>query len=173
MMKISTFWVNVTLALINAALAVNACVKPPVYPAEPVIAFKGMSKTLISQRGLGKDTLAITFDFTNGDRDLNFMSDKGSIILTDTRDNFENSRYRIGSLDLQGGGNGISGEVTFLIANDVICCIYPFDSGIVPCDIANAPQSLDTMSFKIRIKDRAGNISNTIETPPFYLQCKQ
>jgi hypothetical protein len=173
MMKISVFWTNVVLALLNVALAVNACIKPPDYPIEPVIEFKSLSKNLMPQKGLGKDSVAITFSFTDGDGDLGFENNEGSILITDTRDNFDKLPYSIPFVGLQGVGNGISGEVTFIFANDLTCCIYADITAVEPCTATvNVPETFDTMSLKIRIKDRAGHISNTIETAPLYLRCK-
>jgi len=150
------------------------CVQPPDYPVEPVIAFKSLSKNQIPQRNLGTDSIAISFSFTDGDGDLGFEDNENSIFLTDTRDNVEKLPYSIPFVGLQGVGNGISGDITVVFANNLTCCIYPVDSGRIPCDTSfRVPDAFDTLSFKIRIKDRAGHFSNTIETTPIYLKCKK
>lgn len=127
------------------------------------------------QKGFGNDSVAITFTFTDGDGDLGF-EDKGekSIFLTDTRDNVEKLPYSIPFVGLQGVGNGISGDITIVFANSSTCCIYPPDSGRIPCDTSfRVPKTFDTLSFKIKIRDRAGHFSNEIETDPIYLRCKR
>jgi hypothetical protein len=42
-----------------------------------------------------------------------------------------------------------------------------------PCDTVNPPQLLDTVFYWIQIKDRAGHLSNQIETAPITLICKR
>lgn len=148
------------------------CVKPPEYPVEPIIAFKSMLKNTMKQNGLGSDSLVITFTFTDGDGDLGFEDNSKSIFLVDTRDDVEKLPYSIPFVGLQGVGNGISGEITVKFANSQTCCIYDPNTGVPPCDVKDAPELRDTLSFRIRIKDRAGHFSNEIETDPIYLLCK-
>ena len=163
------------LVLAVPILSLVRCIQPPDYPVEPVIAFKSLSKNIMPQKGFGNDSVPITFTFTDGDGDLGF-EDKGekSIFLTDTRDNVEKLPYSIPFVGLQGVGNGISGDITIVFANSSTCCIYPPDSGRIPCDTSfRVPKTFDTLSFKIKIRDRAGHFSNEIETAPIYLRCKR
>jgi hypothetical protein len=160
--------------LLVLAFLFQYCVQPPDYPIEPIITFKSLSKKQMPQRNLGTDSVAITFSFTDGDGDLGFEDNENSIFLTDTRDNVEKLPYSIPFVGLQGVGNGISGDITVIFANNLTCCIYSIDSGRIPCDTSfRVPDAFDTLSFKIRIKDRAGHFSNTIETDPLYLKCKK
>lgn len=149
-----------------SAVLLQQCVQPPEYPIEPVITFKGLSKNNLRQKNLSADSLAITFSFTDGDGDLGFEDNEGSVFLVDTRDGFEKLPYSIPFVGLQGVGNGISGEITVVLANSQTCCIYDI---LPPCTVAAGQ---DTLSFKIRIKDRAGHFSNEIETAPIYLRCQ-
>jgi hypothetical protein len=169
---------NTALALLCALLAcclpAQFCVKPPNYPIEPKIEFKRLSKSLMKQKAFGSDSVSITFSFTDGDGDLGFEDNTSSIFLVDTRDNVEKTPYALPFLGLQGVGNGISGEVSIVFANSLTCCVYPLDTGILPCDtLPRVPQARDTVSFRIRIKDRAGHFSNEIETAPIFLICKR
>lgn len=163
---------GIAVLLLGGFTLFQFCVKPPEYPVEPVIAFKNLSKNILRQRDLGADSLAITFTFTDGDGDLGFEDNEKSIFLVDSRDNFEKLPYSIPFVGLQGVGNGISGEISVVFANSQTCCIYALSSGVPPCFVKDAPQAQDTVSFRIRIKDRAGNVSNEIETDPIYLFCK-
>jgi len=147
------------------------CVQPPDYPDEPVIEFQSLSKTTIMQSSLGIDSVVITFSYTDGDGDLGFTDTSASIFIVDGRDTFQKPSYRIPSVGTQGAGNGISGEISIVVPTT--CCIYPRSSGIPPCDKSSfAPQQFDTVFYFIRIKDRSGNLSNTIQTAPIRLQCK-
>ena len=147
------------------------CVQPPDYPDEPVIEFKNQSKSQMFQSKFGQDSVTITFTFTDGDGDLGFTDDQESIFITDGRDSFAKPSYRIPYIEQQGAGNGISGEISIVVPTT--CCIYP-GTGIPPCDTsANAPQMRDTVFYYLQIKDRAGHLSNQIQTDPITLICRK
>jgi hypothetical protein len=148
-----------------------ACVQPPDYPDEPVIAFLRLSKPSMLQSTLGNDSIVVTFGFTDGDGDLGFRDNSESIFIVDGRDSFIKPSYRIPYIEQQGAGNGISGEISIVIPTT--CCIYPPSTGIPPCETgALAPQVFDTVFYLISIQDRAGNRSNTIQTAPIGLRCR-
>ncbi len=147
------------------------CVQPPDYPDEPVIEFMSLSKDLMYQSKFGQDSVTITFSFTDGDGDLGFQDDQESIFIVDGRDTFDKPPYRIPYIEQQGAGNGISGEISIVVPTT--CCIYP-GTGIPPCDTTiNAPQMRDTVFYWLQIKDRAGNLSNKIQTNPIVLICRR
>ena len=169
---------TVFVALLFGSVAVAGllqyCVKPPNYPDEPVIEFMGLSKNVMRQTPLGADTVLVMFNFTDGNGDLGSQNNEPNIFIEDGRDSFPKDPYAIPYIEPQGAGNGISGMIT--IALPTTCCIYPDVNGIKfpPCDTTkNAPQSLDTVFYRIYIKDRAGNISNKITTDPITLICRQ
>lgn len=156
------------------------CVKPPNYPTEPVIKFVSLTPGTSLQKVFFKnmDSLAVsvTFSYTDGDGDLGFpKSDMVSdITVFDTRvPNFPR-QYSLPYIDEQGAGNGISGDITIRLP--VTCCIPPPLNGIpLPaCDsLSPSNQLRDTMTYTIQIKDRAGHLSNVIETSPFILICRR
>lgn len=138
------------------------CAKAPNYSNIPEINFISMSKNEVIQF---KDTLNITIGFTDGDGDIG--SDTTiNLILTDSRDGSQENKYIIPKIPPLGAKNGISGEISFPITQT--CCIFP--DGAIPCT-PNTKYPKDSLSFKIQIKDAAGNLSNQVETPRIYLKC--
>lgn len=165
MLKYAVLFLALTLTL------AIACIKPPDYPDEPKIDYIGLSKNVIAQ-GNGNspaDTLAVVFGFTDGDGDLGSATDSVDIFLTDSRDGFTNS-FKLPVIPEQGIGNGISGEITIRIPNKPfnICCTYP--DGFDAC-LPNPNFPVDTFSYGIRIRDRAGRFSNSIQTGTITILC--
>lgn len=160
-------------SIIVGALAF-ACSQPPVYPLEPVITYEGLSRSQIPQSSNSiddLDTLIIRIGFTDGDGDLG-DADSVNIILRDSRDGFENI-FKIKPIPALGSGDGISGEIAIKLTNNpntkYFCCTFP--NTRVTC-IPSEEFPTDTMSYAIRIRDRAGNWSNTIQTEPFTILCQ-
>ncbi len=161
------------IQLLSALLLILAasCVKRPDYPIEPVIEFVGINKQAIAQGSpsAALDTLAITFGFTDGDGDLGYSDGTLDIFLTDSRDGFEET-LKLPVIPSQGTGNGVSGEITIRIFNKPfnICCTYP--TGQVPCTPSTV-FPIDTFSYAIRIRDRAGHFSNSVQTDRITILC--
>lgn len=159
--------------MLTTLLLLQFCVKPPNYPDTPGIEFVSLSKNVLRQTQLGGDTVMVMFNFTDGNGDLGSQNNEPNIFIEDGRDTFGKAPFAIPYIEPQGAGNGISGMIT--IALPTTCCIYPDINGIKfpPCDTSkNAPQQLDTVFYRIYIKDRAGNVSNTITTDPITLICR-
>lgn len=162
---------NWLMAVALTVVLVIGCIKPPDYPDEPQIEYVGLSKNTIAQ-GNGNspaDTLAVVFSFTDGDGDLGSDTDSVDVFLTDSRDGFVNN-YKLPLIPEQGLGNGISGEITIRISNKPfnICCTYP--DGADAC-LPNPNYPVDTFSYGIRIRDRAGRMSNLIQTSQITILC--
>lgn len=145
------------------------CVRPPDFPDEPVITFKSLTKkNMIQSINQFADSSFMTFAFTDGDGDLgNLSNDSLNVYVLDGRDGVEKFKYRIPYIEPQGTGNGIEGEITIKL--NTSCCIYP--DGQIPCT-KNPAYPTDTLIYKVYIKDRKGNKSNVIETPPIILLCQ-
>jgi len=157
---------GIWLALFSLGLLFTSCIKPPEYPDTPEIEFVGLSKNIVNQRNTQLDTVALFFSFTDGDGDLS--SDTFDLFIRDSRLEITDS-FRIPPIPREGAANGISGEFTVLINNQVgLCCIPP--NGAPPC-LPNEEFPSDTMSYFISIMDRAKNVSNTIETSPIVILC--
>jgi len=150
----------------------GSCVKPPDYPNTPVIKFKRISKTQLKQGTQGEDSLTVVFTYTDGDGDLGFPNNdaQASIFVQDARDSFPKYSYKIPYVEPQGTGNGISGEISIVLPTT--CCIYTTPQGIkLSCDQVPKTFKSDSLYYRIRIRDRAGNMSNTITTDKITLVC--
>ena len=156
------------LVLFSLPLLLAACVQAPEFPVEPEIEYVGVSKNSIKQGPTGQaDTITFQLSFTDGDGDLS--RDSADIFVTDQRLN-QTFGLRIPDIPSEGTSNGISGDLMIEFTNRDICCI---DFSTVPGRACfqdrDFPQ--DTVSFAIQIQDRAGNISNVVETDPIIVLC--
>lgn len=145
---------------------IQSCITRPDFPIEPKIEFLSMDRNQMVQNSFNTDSLRVTFSFTDGDGDLGDM-DSLNIFIRDNRDQFLASKYRLPELPAEGAKRGIRGKITVTIYTT--CCIFP--DGTPPCDISPNYQT-DTLRYEIFIRDRAGNISNTIETDPIIILCQ-
>lgn len=168
-MKIQSF-----LFFLLLACMVISCVKPPNYPDEPRIEYVGLNKSTIAQ-GNGNnpaDTLEITFFFEDGDGNLgtpNSDTTNFDVFLYDSRDS-SSTKFRLPVLPDQGIGNGVSGEATLRIPTLFnICCTFP--NGATPCQ-PSTQFPTDTFSYAITLRDRAGNMSNSIQTEMITVLCQ-
>ncbi len=155
-----------------AALALlHACTQPPEYPVEPVIEYLSVSKNVMREGKFQEDTLFVTIGFTDGDGDIGHENADNTIDLyvTDLRTGITDNSYKVPYVPELGSGNGISGTITFQLYST--CCIFD-DPGYVPCEDV-APQPTDTVRYEIYLIDRAGNVSNTVQTEPIIIQCRQ
>ncbi|MEN0004716.1 MAG: hypothetical protein AAF798_11250 [Bacteroidota bacterium] len=146
-----------------------SCVQPPDYPDEPVISFVSIGPSVISQAQSQLDTsvtVDITVSFTDGDGDLGFGPDEGTIDVTVTDSRLELPEvFTLPFIPEQGTGNGISGEITVRVF-DTCCRAMPGFPGCFP-----NPGVTDTASFTIQIMDRAGNMSNLARTDVITIIC--
>ncbi|OAV44200.1 hypothetical protein [Lewinella sp. 4G2] len=158
------------LLLLLPLLFVAACVNPPEYPIEPVITFEGVNKVRIKQARLDSgptDSLEIHFSFTDGDGDLGGLADDSiDIFLQDSRLPIQ-TPFKIPAISREGTGNGISGDIFVTVTNSAgICCIV---NGVL-CE-RDPRFPTDTFSYSVQIRDRAGNLSNKIQTNPIEILC--
>ena len=103
---------KITAFAVVVVLFLSACTTPPNYPAEPVLTYLGINKTVIAQGNSGNetDTLILRFGFTDGDGDLS--SDGDTIIdaiLFDSRSPELKTSVKLPFISEQGASNGISG----------------------------------------------------------------
>ncbi len=162
-------YIIVVIPVLLCSLASLYCVRPPDYPDEPVITFKSMSKNVLKQQP-AKDSILLSFTFTDGDGDLG-NKDSLDIFVVDGRNLTEKSRFRIPFIEPQGTGNGINGEISINVLTS--CCIYVNDQGFsATCQDAADHIDRDTLYYLITIRDRAGHVSNQIQSDPIILLCK-
>lgn len=154
------------------SFAFYACVNPPDYPDVPEITYEGVNKTTVYQdiAANPNDTLIVFFSFTDGDGDLS-IEDTTDIFLIDSRSPGFTIPKAIPDIPEEGTGNGLSGDIILRIPNKPsgICCI-DINTGIVCAP--NPNQLIDTFSYSIQIRDRAGNFSNLIRTEPITILCQ-
>jgi hypothetical protein len=156
------------LYLLPMVFLAAACVSPPEFPNEPVLTFEGLNKAQIYQFTNGPlDSVQIHFSFTDGDGDLSQIdSDSVDVFLTDSRLGIQ-SPFRLPLIPPEGTGNGISGDIFINLINTTgICCI--FNNRLCAED---PTYPIDTFSYTIQIKDRAGNMSNVIRTDQIQVLC--
>lgn len=161
---------KISLFSLLCGLLILACVNPPDYPNTPVIEYIGLSKPQVRQGNgvLANDTLSIMFSFTDGDGDLS-IEDSTDVFLYDSRIPDEIFQRKLPTIPEDGTGNGIRGEITINIqsGNLGICCI---ENGFA-CP-SNPQNAIDTFSYEIQIRDRAGNLSNRIRTETIDIICR-
>ena len=156
------------------AVSLFACSEAPEYPFEPVITYEGLSRITIPQSSNSVeqlDTLIIRIGFTDGDGDLGDR-DSINIFMKDSRDGFEHV-FKINEIPELGSSRSISGEIAVKLTNSpatrYFCCTFP--NTRVTC-VPSTEFPFDTMSYSIRVRDRAGNVSNTIRTETFRVLCQ-
>ncbi len=169
-----TFTSRLAAFLLLLCLLVG-CADAPEYPNEPVIKFESLSKSTLYQSGgptaLPADSLVVRFSFTDGDGNISQLDGDmtNDIFFYDSRLPAFSEPLRFPLIDQEGTGNGISGIVSVTLINKPSvgpCCIR---NGRACVQEASFP--VDTFSYEIEIRDRAGNISNRIRTDPISLLC--
>lgn len=153
---------NILLLGLLTMTLTYGCIDPPDYPIEPVIEFVSMSHTTVVAQtspldaNRPVDTLYITFSFTDGDGDLGELGDTNNVYFIDSRFGDRGPSFNIEDIPAAGATNGISGEITAMIPQ-------------VFCFPNSEPR--DEVVYSIQIADKAGNLSNVIDTPPLELIC--
>ncbi len=143
-----------------------ACEKPPIYDDQPTISWFKFSKDTVDQYS---GNVTFFFNFTDGDGDLGSDFDTiQDIIIVDTRRTpNDTSFYKLPVIEPDGNISGVSGTVEVDVS--LLCCISPSNPLIVCQPI---PNFYDTVSYKIRIRDQAGNWSNEIATSTLHISCQ-
>ena len=127
----------------------------------PEITYMGMNKDVLRQGSLGlEDTLIVQFGIKDIDGDLSGVS--GNVEVIDNRNGELHVFNRIPDLPQTDIGN--VGTVTLNIPT--LCCFFDDEPA------CSTPEgATDTMTFGIRVFDRAGNMSNTVNTDELVILC--
>jgi hypothetical protein len=146
------------------------CSKAPVYPIEPQITFKNISKQRMLQSlgNIFRDSLAITISFTDGDGDLGApegQAAKPVDVFVIEKENRDTNSFTMPFVAPKGVARGVNGEMTLLL--NTTCCKVP---NHLPCE-KSVDYPLDTVNYELFIVDRAGHKSNVIKLPPIELVC--
>ncbi len=172
---ISVFHLKKYFPLLFSMALLAACATPPDYPVEPEIEFISVSKDTMNRNFIDpsdpspfKDTIFITFSFTDGDGDIGDQEGNLQLFIRDSRDGFLDD-FGIPFIPELGASNGLKGEMTVRIFSS--CCIFPPEIFLLGCEDEWNQMPYDMLTYDIYIKDRAGNQSNTITTTPIYIKC--
>lgn len=165
-----------SLLYLLPVLLLAACVKAPEFPNEPVIEFVSMSKFSINQANadLPLDSIRIHLTFTDGDGDLGQNgTDDVQVVLTDSRSNGRvpgliRIPLRLPDIPSEGTGNGISGDIFISLENEAVAVGCISNRRLFAQD-PDLP--IDTVSYAIQISDRAGNMSNVVNTDIIEIIC--
>jgi len=166
------------LSLLCIAWLLNGCMKAPVYPEEPKITFKSVSRNSL-QEG---DTVVFTITFTDGNGDIGpspgttpidtnlffcrqpfdstnlFFSDPAfNVYFLDLRDSCWN-HYASAFIQPSGKYDDLSGELDIIVGT--FCKKFP-----------PVPGQKDTLKYELFIKDRSGKYSNRVTSTPVVIQC--
>ena len=135
---------KLTIIFAVSFLGITACFKTPEYPIEPVIKFVSYGTV---QPYIIPDTGNIRITFT----DVKYSLDKTPQVLP--------------IIPQKGTTKAISGTIDIKLAGSSGIGLFDESS----CLLYQHPY--DTLIFEIYIKDRAGNKSNVITTPPLVVSC--
>jgi hypothetical protein len=175
-------------AILFVTVSISSCVRAPSYPIEPQIEFVsvGSTNSIIYLGNDGPIYVAdtITISFTDGDGDISVYNDPAdsslcvngcsyadgdtsclnirskNVFIVDSRDTCI-ATYNTGFIEPKGKFIALSGEIKILHKIFLKKCLTP--------DIS-CPK--ETVTFKIRIKDRAGHLSNEVETVPIAVEVR-
>jgi hypothetical protein len=139
----------------------TACFNAPEYDNEPAIELKALrSNSSIVNPG---DSVVLVISFKDGDGNLGKAGDSDTIpnfFITDRRFGIIDSQnYSIPNIPKNGSVDDIAGTIEVNVLSKIYC--NPLTPGI-----AN-----DTIVFDIRVRDRSGNYSNSITSPPIIVKC--
>lgn len=135
----------------------------------PQIEYIGVNKKQMKQGDLNEDTLWLQFRFEDGDGDLGYSSSdsRTDIFVMDSRTGNIQDKFKIP--ELPPSNNDVQkGMLTIRILTT--CCFYPPQDTIPPCTVQNK-YPFDSLRYLIYIQDRAGHLSNTIQSDFVKLIC--
>lgn len=168
--------INYTLlavVLLSAIVSVLACADSETYPDTPEITAVYFDKDSLRSAHLSSGTpeaFVLNIDFKDGDGDIGKTPShpETNLLITDNR-NQNTTEYTVPyNLSSDGLNKSISGTISVNILQQ--CCI-PLQG--IPCSPSATYAPTDELSYQVVIKDRAGNTSNSMQSPPLYLICVQ
>jgi len=135
----------------------STCVNPPDFSSTPEIEFVSVSKNIIREQS---DSINLVFSFKDGDGDLgvNQKDTSTNTFITDIRSGKKpfTYTYRLPYISAKGSIKDISGEVTINIPG--VTCV--------------PGKTIDTILYRIQIKDRSGHYSNIVESDKIVVHCQ-
>ncbi|MDB5226505.1 MAG: hypothetical protein JWN78_698 [Bacteroidota bacterium] len=157
--------IKISIFIAICLLGIVSCYKSPSYPNTPAIEFDRL-ETISDVYTLGEEG-NLYLKFTDGDGDIGLIpgGDSNSILTyknTSTDTFFKQSYFNIPFVPKNGTENAISGTIKVKFKDALFSAynLYFLFKG----------KTIDTFSFKMKITDRAGNVSNEITTPPIVVK---
>ena len=158
--------------LLLAAVAFSGCYKEPEFPVEPSIEFDEISKQVrIDQfSGANKDSVVISIKFRDGDGDLGMNNEEIAIAQENQDYNYivRVFRKRRGQFVEFNPFIPYSGFFFRLKNDDKVGPIEGTLSYSIDFPHPFTPKR-DSVQFLVSLKDRAGNVSNVVETETIVL----
>jgi hypothetical protein len=149
------------------------CQKAPDFSAIPVISNIKLNTSSITASA--NDSLKISFDFTDGDGDLGYQQGQNTnndttIFVTDKRVGKTDYTYVFDMpyISPKGSYKQISGTFTVYMKSNT----GGNNINEVNCRPDAAHTLADTVHYTLKIRDRAGHLSNTLTSPNVYLNCQ-
>lgn len=146
----SRWWTSGSLLVF--CLIICACNKQdgPTFPKTPQISLKGISHDTIREY---EDVLTISINYEDGDGDIGFADpDMNSIFIRDSRLTKFDGFY-VGTIAPEGSSVPIQGTL-----NVEFPSLFLFGSA-----------DQESTRFFVYLRDRAGNVSDTLETPRVWI----
>ncbi len=137
-----------------AVIALHSCKKDKQTDANPAIGFSpsieliSISPTTIHQFS---DSIKFEIKYTDGDGNVgDYNADSTSLIIADNRNSSLLNKFHIPPVSPQGSNLVVQGNFLSILKSIILL---------------NSASSSETTTFSIKLKDRAGNWSNSITTP--------
>jgi hypothetical protein len=163
---------NAPLLLVLLATAF-ACNKPPHYPVEPKIEFRRIESYPVFNQGTKKDSLVIVTRFEDGDGDLGLSSEE--VLVPPYTEGNNNINYLVETFVKKQGAAAFS-KLDLPATSGRFFRLSPDNrvgplegdlrySGIkIPAQNIFNLKAGDEIKFRVQIRDRALNTSNTVDT---------
>lgn len=151
-------------------LLLLSCYRREEISVEPSLEFLYLDKDSIQQGFAQEDSLTIYLHLKDGDGDIGFSNTDSvvnSIYIRDLRTGNISEQFNIPKIPQNIAVNGIEAEIELKLYTT--CCLFP--NNIPPCSVVN-DYPRDTLIYEITIEDRAGHISEPIQTVPIILLCQ-
>jgi hypothetical protein len=153
-----------------------SCYKEPSFSLSPEISFSKIEKfvRLDQFTGARKDSIILSINFTDGDGDLGINAEEIGRQFKASDYNYLVSPFRKnkGKTESFVPLETFSGFFPKLKTDNKLGPIEGKLSYRIQIETAFWPKVRDTLSFEVRIKDRSGNLSNTIVTEPIVVNIK-
>lgn len=147
---------KITLTLLVCIIAFAACRKGNTMSKIPVLFY--LSSTKEVKAGSSEDTVFIDFRLEDGDADITTDGEKINLFISNTRDT---NKY---DYPLPFIGDEFKDPTMGLKAT----CIVRIPAGFLL--LRDTLMTKDSIQFKLKVQDKAGNMSNDIETEQIYLK---